>query len=227
MFGFAGLALLAPAVGHSANLFEKLSELGYPNTCLCRVDSVGHALNKTMVLRYVSSGDKAEDRETAIELLGLLVNALNDTGHRFFSFEASARASDCDEAQPQFSFWRDFDGNWRLMSRNAVSYLKRVAKNLSEEQRQTAIGGYVDYSLALALQRSGQYRRSIDAFENAHESITEHGDPYSIEAFVLAPLIQYYLRNEKDEDVGERYLIRYAHVVNQSELDSANYVPLI
>ncbi len=219
------LGLCLPGVV-AASMSEKLAKAGFPETELCQFNERSLGLGGILVLRFKSEAPEAQALQSSIEILGLLVDALNDTEHLFFALDASKDIDGCAKPEPQFVFWRDYDSNWRYVRENPQKYLKGLKKKFSEMPENATHAAYVDYSLGSIRYRLGKHRNAVKLFDRAYDLLRAQGDPNGIKQTMLPLLIQHYLK-KGDESKGQVYLEEYARVVRDNPIDKSEYIPLI
>lgn len=218
---------LALTGAHATTVTEQLALAGHPNVKLCPSSETRMGLGKILVVQFTNRGSHTENRNESVEILKLIVDALNGTRQIFVGFKATDSWSSCDSEEPDHVFWRDYDDSWRYVNNRPEVFLRKKEEDLPTNLRSTPAEAYVLFSIGLVQQRSNRISKSIGQFEKAYELLKDTDDPNRIKAYVLAPLIQHYFGKGKDEERGQTYLTDYAMAVKQSPVDKAEYVPLI
>ncbi len=212
---------------NAASLSDQLAELGHPNTKMCQVLKSSKGLGKLLVVQFKKKATRSEDQQEAIALLEIIVEALNNARQRYVGFEAVKRWDTCQNRDPGYVYWRDYDDNWRNVGGAPLKYLTRFETELEPTLRGTPAEAFVLFSLGLVEQRLNRITSSVNHFEKAYDILQNTDDPNGIKPMVLVPLIHHHFGQDGDEKQGQAYLNAYALVAKNAPEDKANYLPLI
>ncbi|MEJ2089494.1 MAG: energy transducer TonB [Gammaproteobacteria bacterium] len=223
-----GLALSVCLVaGHvgAASLSEELASRGHANTKACVVTQDLKGLHRLLVVQFEEKPNRAENEREAVEILKLAALALVGADHFYVGFHPDSDWRSCRNAYPQYVFWRDYQDNWRFMSKAPLQFLQGQLKHLPPSLRNTYAEAFVLVSLGMVEQRVERITRSIQRFEKAEIILANSEGPGDLRRFVLATLIRHHLTDDRgDADQGEMYLNTYALIL---EPDEALRQPLI
>lgn len=211
--------------GLAATLGEQLAEYGHPNTKSCVMSATGNGIEPLLVVQFEERGSGREDQIEAVAILKLMAEALVSAGHRYVGFRASEPGKDCQDVDPTYLYWRDYDDNWRLVNRSPQKFLSQLEKSLEPELRDSPPEAFVLHSLGTVEWHLQRERAAIRNFERAWEILAREGDPYGISELVLAPLLRYHLGGRGDEEKGQIFLDAYAF--NVESLPGLDYLPMV
>jgi TonB family protein len=215
-------ALTSPGLAADESLTGALAERGHPDTTVCSIES-SNGLGQLFTIQFRTKRDSEADRQAAVAMLGLLAPAL-PASVRWVGFQASRRWQKCRQKEPGLVFWRDHDGNWRLIRASPVGYLTRVHETLDHHQRGSPVEAYVLFSLGVVEQRLRRFDSSVSRLERANFILEREGsDQHGIRPYILVPLI-YHSVEAGDDDAVDAYLAALAPIVGDVQGD---YLPLI
>jgi TonB family protein len=215
----------APAVG--ASIAEALAERGHPGTRVCTDPASSLGVGRLAIFGFPPGADDVANRQKAIDILTLVAPMLAEVDAYFVGFETFTGDGGCETAQPDWLFWLDYDGNWRLVQRTLSEYLAYQLEHLPDAARGGAGEAYVRYSLGLVAFGTNETAAGLEYFAEANDLLDAAGvDPMSIRARTLLTLAQSYLADD-DEVRGQRYLEQYARTPGVAGDGGSDYLPLV
>ena len=211
--------------GLAASLSEQLAEHGHPNTKSCVISTTDNGVGPLLVVQFRGRGGGGEDQAETVAILKLMAGGLVSAGHRYVGFRALESEEICQDGDPTYLYWRDYDDNWRSVHRSPRKYLTQLEKTLESELRDLPPEAFVLHSLGTVEWRLQREREAVRKFERAWEILAREGDPYGISESVLGPLIRYHLGERGDEERGQIFLDAYA--LNVESLAGLDYLPIV
>lgn len=161
---------------------------GHPEARLCAGDYQVGRLSKALRLQFQDKGAAQANLDEAVTLVSLLAPALDGQGVRFLSVSAVRPWHLCVPVdEPDYLFWRDADGNWRMPRIELVDYLERHLASMKPDLRNGAAGAYVLYHLGDVQEYLGM--NGLDALREAFAVLQAQSDPDGILRLVSASLI--------------------------------------
>ena len=221
------MCALLISTAHAASVVEQLASFGYPNIKICGLPKTTDGLRKLLVIQFPQRKTSKEEQKEAVAILKLLTNALIASSQNYIGIKAIKNWDTCGNSDPEYTYWRDYDDNWRYMSKAPVRYLSQFNAELPPEIRGTADEAFVLFSLGLVEQRLDRIPASVKHFEKAYDILQQTDDPHKISAYVLVPLIHYHFGKDGDERTGQDYLNAFALITANSPTYQGDYLPLI
>jgi len=121
-------------------------------------------------------------------------------------------------------FWRDEESNWRLVQGSPSDYLALQYRRLTPEQRRSAAGAYVLFSLGTTQHGSNELGDAAATYQKIL-SLSARGKSTELEVLTLFQLSQLFIK-QGDETQTTVYLQKYALAISHV-IDRIGYQPIV